>query len=259
MTTQKANGATELVEQPIDTSARTFTSRRRVGLGDVDPTGRARLDAITSYQQDIANADFEDTQMGDAMAFVLRRNLVVVHAWPRIGERLDLLTWAGGLGPRWAERRTTLRGELGAHVECAAIWVAVDVPTGRPVPLPVRFEEFYGTAAAGRSVTARLILGDPSSGAASLPWSIRRSDLDTLGHVNNAAQWQAIEEVLQRSPMAPVVAALRAEIEHRTGLLETTSGEIVDIAYETNESATSVWIRSAGEIVTAARFQAIDG
>lgn len=243
--TARVNGATELVAPPG--SGRTFRAKRRVGLGDVDPGGRCRLDAITAYQQDIATADYNDAGIGDAFAFVLRRNMVVVHQWPRVGERLDLMTWAGGIGPRWAERRTRMTGTDGAHVECAAVWVAID-GTGRPVPLPGGFVDVYGPATGGRTVTARLVLEDPSADPGgdmrSTPWALRRTDIDTLGHVNNAAQWQAVEEVLQA---AAIPAALSAEIEHRTAIGPTADVRLV-------WAGPALWLVADGVIATAARF-----
>ncbi len=199
----------------------------------------------------MATADYESVAIGPATAFVLRRNLVDVRAWPRLGERLELTTWAGGLGTRWAERRTAMRGEHGAWVECAAVWVAID-GDGRPVALPERFVEVYGEAAGGRVVTARLSLEDPPAGAARRPWALRRSDLDTLHHVNNAAQWQAVEEIVQELDLtAAGTRPLRAEIEHRTGILP---GASVEVAVDRSDGSTCLWLLTDGSPATAARL-----
>lgn len=248
MNAGRAVGATELVPPPA--TGRTYTARRRVGLGDVDPRGRARLDALTAYQQDVATADYESVEIGDTFAFVLRRNLVDVRVWPRLGERLELTTWAGGTGSRWAERRTTMRGDAGAHVECAAVWVSIDAD-GRPVPLPARFVEVYGEAAGGRTVTARLLLPDPPvDGTGRRPWALRRSDIDTLRHVNNAAQWQAVEEVLQELDLTGGgVGPRRAEIEHRTGILPAA---VTELAWLAGTGSCAVWLLADGTVATAA-------
>jgi acyl-ACP thioesterase len=237
-------GATELVGVPPE--GRTFTARRRVGLGDVDPTGRARLDAITSYQQDVATADYESAAIGETFAFVLRRNLVSVQRWPEVGERLELTTWAAGLGSRWAERRTRVTGDRGALVDCAAVWVSIGAD-GRPVGLPQRFSEVYGEATGGRSVTARLVLDDPPAETVTRPWPLRRTDIDTLGHVNNAAQWQAVEEVLQG---ATVPAGIIAEIEHRLPIPPDASVQLLSARGE-------LWLAVDGVVATAARLRTV--
>jgi acyl-ACP thioesterase len=48
-----------------------------------------------------------------------------------------------------------------------------------------------------------------------MPWPLRATDLDVVGHVNNAAYWAPVEEELARRGRPPVE---RAEIEFRAGL-----------------------------------------
>jgi acyl-ACP thioesterase len=60
-------------------------------------------------------------------------------------------------------------------------------------------------------VTARLAHGDPPDGAVAAhgrPWPLRTTDFDIVGHVNNAAYWEAVEELL-------VIGPGRWEIEFR--------------------------------------------
>jgi len=202
---------------------RRFTGRRRVGLGDVTPFGRLRLDALAQYLQDIATADYDDAGLPGTFAFVLRRVLVQAPVFPVLGERLTLTTFCGGLGQRWAERRTHITGDHGALVDCAALWVSIDT-AGRPVRLPTGFVDYYGEAAHGRTVTSRLTLGHPPELCATTSWALRFADLDTLGHVNNAAHWQAGEELIAgRIP-------IRALIEYQSALTLPGPAELISVA-----------------------------
>jgi acyl-ACP thioesterase len=138
---------------------------------------------------------------------------VHVDAWPRIGERLEIATWCGGIGSHYAERRTTLRSPTGT-IEVAATWVHVDDVSGRPARLPQWFLDTYAEAAEGRKITARLQHGAPPDDAALQPWPIRWADLDVVGHVNNAAYWEAVEEVCHQRGLVPTFA----EVEYAGGI-----------------------------------------
>ncbi len=194
-------------------AGRRFETTRRVRLADADPSGRLRLDALARFLQDIGNDDTADAGHDAATPWVTRRTTITVDAWPRIGERLDITTWCGGIGSHFAERRTRLRSPSGT-VEAAATWVHVDESTGRPARLPAWFHETYASAAEGRTITARLRHGQPPPDAATQPWPIRWADLDVIGHVNNAAYWEAVEEVCHQRGLVPSFA----EVEYAGGI-----------------------------------------
>lgn len=194
---------------PRPARGRTFSATRRVRLGDVETGGRLRLDALARYLQDIGFDDGLDAGLSNGTTWVLRRVVVDVERMPRFGDLVTLTTWCGGVGSRWAERRTSLAGPDGAHVEVAALWVFVD-DRGRPARIPADFEPVYGEAAGGRRVTARLSHPGPPPGATRCEWAFRRTDCDLLGHVNNASYWAPVEEWL-----AGEDATGRWEVEYR--------------------------------------------
>ncbi len=219
---------------------RRFTGRRRVGLGDVTPLRRLRLDALAQYLQDIATADYDDAGLPGTFAFVLRRVLVQAPAFPVLGERLTLTTFCGGLGQRWAERRTHITGDHGALIDCAALWVSIDT-AGRPVRLPIGFVDQYGEAALGRTVSSRLTLGRPPDRCTTVAWALRFADLDTLGHVNNAAHWQAGEELV--AGRVPV----RALIEYQSALTLPGPAELIS-TNASNGTDVCAWLTMDGRV-----------
>lgn len=212
----------EMVDLPE--CGRVFTGRRRVRLGDVDPSGRLRLDALTRYTQDVSNDDTTDAGLVDDLAFVVRRTTVDVHRDGVFGEDLVIQTFCGRLGKRWAERRLVVRGSAGADYDVATLWVHIDTDSGRPLPLSADFLRHYAEAAGDRTVSARHELRRPdaveSSGfdpSAVLrhPWPLRAVDFDTFGHMNNAAYWAVVEEHLSAHPVA---SPMRCAIEYGAGI-----------------------------------------
>jgi acyl-ACP thioesterase len=193
-------------------SGRVFHHATAVGLADVTPAGRARLDAIARWLQDAAWADIVDAGIEDDGVWIVRRLELRVERAPRFAEPLEIATFCSGTGALWAERRSTIRGE-DARVEAAALWVHLDRDGTRPRPLPERFADVYGEAAGGRRVKARLRHPPaPPAVASTAPWWFRAADLDMAAHVNNAAYWAVMEE--ERAG-AELPGGWRAEIEHR--------------------------------------------
>ncbi len=73
-------------------------------------------------------------------------------------------------------------------------------------------------------------------------WPLRATDLDVLGHVNNAAYWAPVEQELARRGR-PLVR--RAEIEFRAGLDE---GDEVDLAIADQPDGFACWLCVAGDV-----------
>ena len=116
--------ATELL--PLPAAGRTFSAGRTVRLGDVDPAGELRLDAIARYLQDVASDDAIDAGLSNALGWVVRRTMIRIDRPLTVGEPLSLVTFCTGTGRSWAERRTTIADQHGAAVEAVSVWVHVD-------------------------------------------------------------------------------------------------------------------------------------
>jgi acyl-ACP thioesterase len=228
---------------PIPTQGRTYALQRYVRLGDVNPYGRMRLDSVARAIQDIATADAADALTGSAFAYVLRRLWIDMPQTPVLSERLTMTTFCGGTARSWAERRTSIVGDRGARIEAAAIWVAID-ETGKPSRLPDDFVAAYSEAAAGRRVDARLNHPAPPETAASQTWPIRYADLDTLGHVNNAAHWSAVEDVLVGADVR------RAEIEFVSGLMMS---QPCDFRVIQRDDGVDSWLCAEGHVRSSQR------
>lgn len=209
----KIDGASELVPRPQ--VGRAFSTRRRVRLSDTTADGMLRLDALARYVQDIASDDARATMPDSYLAWVVRRTMLEVERHPVAEEEVELTTWCSGYGGRWAERRTSVVGDAGGVGEVVMLWVAIDARTEAPVRLPADFHAAYDEASGGRKVSARLTHGEPPTHAPAAPWRFRAGDLDRLGHVNNAAYWVVVEELLHGQTRPHT---LRAELEYRAAV-----------------------------------------
>jgi len=226
--------------------SRVFEGSRPVRLGDADEHGRFRLDALARHLQDVATDDSNDSGMGEEPVFwVVRRAAIAIERWPRYLEVVDYRTFCSGAGPRWAERRTSGRTGTGGHLEAAVLWAAVDSTNGRLALLSERFDRVWGSAA--RPVSARLLHPSPPPEAASRPWTIRATDLDVVGHVNNAAYWEAVEDELARCLPGRIPVA--AECEHR---LPMDLGDQVRVVSEVEGGTLRLWLVGDGGVHASA-------
>jgi acyl-ACP thioesterase len=245
---------------------RRFTMRRRVRLGDARADGNLRLDALARYAQDVATDDAAESGLTDETGYwVLRRVVGELSGSSRLGEVVEVTTFCGGSGPRWAERRTQVVGRGGATVELAAVWVHVDRATGMPLTVPASFHEVYGEGTR-RRVRARLEHPPPpdtprsgrdpaaqggremtGTGSGRRHWPLRAVDFDVLGHVNNAVYWAAVEDELAARPLSPVT---RIEMEYRAGI---DPGDDVELVHA-GDAPTRLWFTVAGEVRASAAY-----
>ncbi len=228
----------------VETSGRgrQFSGQFRVRLGDADESGVIRLDGVARVLQDVATDDWEETGLESTDTWVVRRTSIRVAdggRWPRYKEVLTVTTWCGGAGAAWAERRTNISSGGELLVEAVALWVPVD-PTGHPVRIKPSFYDVYGEALQGRKVSGRVPAPAVADGALLVAWPLRRADLDIVGHVNNAAVWQAVTEIVTSR------VSWVSVIHH--GAVE--SGHDVKIAHVPG----SLWMLVDGEVRVSAQY-----
>ena len=234
---------------------RVFVSRRAVHGTDVGLDGRLRLDALARYLQAAAEGDLAGAGYPSTYDWVVRRCAVRVHSYPRLGQRLRVRTFCSAIGPRWAERTTTLANgdddedgdaEL---VRATAVWAAVDSQSGRPSALGPDFLRVYGPSAAGRTVSARLSHPRPPEQDSAEPWPLRAADFDASGHVNNAVYWAAVEDAVARLGWVPALA----EVEYHRPALPGCEPRLL---WSPGDAEAWAWLLADGQRLASARMSA---
>ncbi len=220
-------------------TGRRFSAERPIRLSDGDASGRLRHDAIARFLQDIAADDVLDAGWTpDEHIWVVRRTVLDVLQPFLADTAVELTTWCGAVAGSAAARRTSVVGDRGGHVEAEMIWIHLDASL-QPQRLGDRFLSIYGASAEGRRASTRLVLPGPTDDVAVTAWPLRSTDIDQLGHVNNAAYWIAVEERFELS------TAHRAVLEYRRPL-------DLDDAVELLQSDDTLWFAVNGEVRAAA-------
>ncbi len=205
---------------PATAGGRIFRIDRRPLLADCAPSGRARLDALARWMQDVAYADVEDAGLERVAVWVLRRHRIQVTRFPRFGERCVVSTFCSGIGRMWAQRRTTVSlaepdpETAGPLVEATALWVHLDPERRLPSPVTDAERVVYASSAGNRQVTARLRHPRPERVTGEWRWRFHHTDADIADHVNNAAYWEPFEDELLGASRELV--EVDAELEFRS-------------------------------------------
>jgi len=232
-----------LVPPPL--AGRTFHSARRIRLADRDGQGRLRLDAVARFFQDVATDDADETGWGAPDHLWVVRRLRIDVVAPFLDDReAELVTWCSGTAALAAGRRLSLTGDRGGRIELDSVWIHLG-----PDARPARIEGFgvYAESAGGRVVSTRLELPEPPRDGRRAPWPLRTSDIDLLGHVNNAAYWEAVEQRLAEvgpDPRLPVRARLdyrhAIDLEDEIELVESSENGRLAVAFTVDEIVKAV-------------------
>jgi acyl-CoA thioesterase FadM len=206
-------------DDPGRAANRTASVPYRVRFDECGPDGLVRSSALLRYAQDVAWIHSErlgfdrDWYATRGLTWLVRAARVVVLRPVPLGTTLDVSTTVVGFRRVWARRRTDGHLPDGTPAYWAFTdWVIVD-PRGLPTRVPAEFPARYGSLP-GPFEPGRVTLAPTPSGASVWDGVVRPQDLDPLGHVNNAAYLDYLEEALLSagSAAAAAVASLPRSI-----------------------------------------------
>ncbi|MFJ4654198.1 acyl-[acyl-carrier-protein] thioesterase [Nocardia sp. NPDC088792] len=227
-----------------------------VRAGDVDRNGRLRLDAIARYLQDIAWEDLNAGGFADSdPTWIVRRTVLDVIRPIRWPDRVTLRRWCSGVSSRWANMRVRITSDAGGLVETEAFWINVDENTGTTARISdAGFAHLAATTDHHRLRWTPMV-GEkpPEHSDHDLPYPIRAVDIDLLQHMNNAAYWQAVEQVLPG--FAEVITGPhRAIFEYNAPI---TAEQTLRIRPELRPTGLHLWLLAGESISAAVRISSI--
>ena len=102
-------------------------------VGDIDRSGRLRLDAAARLIQDIGQdhvhaLGFDKTHP----VGVVRRTMIDLIRPIEFQDMLRLRRWCSGTSTRWFEIRVRIDGGAGGLIESEAFWININRDTGMP-------------------------------------------------------------------------------------------------------------------------------
>ena len=171
-----------------------------------------------------------------------------------MGSLLRLSTAVVGHRRIWARRQGEFRLPNGQHAATAMMdWVLLD-ERGRILRIPPDFGIVFPNVELADEIR-RVPLGPTPSDAHRLDLRVRPQDLDPMGHVNNAAYLDWIEEVVAMAgdPEAPARLPRSAAIEYAASA--EPDDELSGAAWRDGESwAVRLWRPADGIDVVRARL-----
>jgi len=192
-----------------------YTYKRKVTYSEIGTDQKVNPAQIVKYFQDCST--FNSEQIGAGLKhleahkhiWVLTSWQVIINSYPGLGEAIVTGTWAYDFNAVYGFRNFVLElsdGERAAYAN--SIWVLMDSESGKPVKLT---EE----AISGYEVDERIdMVYEPRRIKLPGTWIeketlvVRKSDLDTNHHVNNA---RYIEMALEYVPDDFIIRQVRAD------------------------------------------------
>ncbi len=182
-----------------------YTIDSRVRFSEVDHNETITLPGIINYFQDCSTFHSEDIGLGmdylkeQGKVWILSSWQVVADRYPRIGERIDVSTWATGFRGLFGTRNFRMRDEQKNTVAYAnSVWVFMDVKKGRPARPEASDIEKYGTEPPLDMDYASRKISLPEITVKKDPFPVRKYHIDTNEHVNNCQYVQMALEVLEK-------------------------------------------------------------
>jgi acyl-ACP thioesterase len=195
-------------DRPVPGIDNGFVAGYRVRFDEAGPDGRIRTSALLRYAQDVAWRHSEalgfDRQwyVDRGLWWVVRAVDLEVIGPVGMGQTIRVSTAVTGHRRIWARRVADARdasGTLTARI--VTDWVMLDV-RGRLVRIP----EDFGLSFTNPQLSAEIVrveLPAERQHGSEIRFAVRPHDLDPMGHVNNAAYLDWVEEGLLASASSP--------------------------------------------------------
>ena len=159
---------------------------------EVDPRERLTLRALCGYLQEAAgiHAALLGASMArlreSGLAWVLHRLRLEVDECPRLGDRVEVVTWPSRFDRVVADREFELLDQGGRRLAAATSrWAVADLRLRRPVRMPEFILRIGGQDRPGSVALTRGELPAVPEATVVKTFAVRRSDLDVVRHVNN--------------------------------------------------------------------------
>ncbi|MDQ3937782.1 MAG: thioesterase [Chloroflexota bacterium] len=175
----------------------------RVRFDECGPDGNLPSSGFLRYAQDLAWVHADGAGFGRGwygqrgLTWLIRAVELEILENAAHGETVDASTEVIGFRRVWARRRSEFtRRDSERTLAVAAIdWVLLNA-AGTPVRVPRDIIAAFATPPSGTFTPLRIDVPPSPADAARREFAVRRSELDPMAHVNNAAYLDYIDELL---------------------------------------------------------------
>jgi len=154
-------------------------------------------DAAIAHSESIGNGVAQIKAEG--LAWILNRWHLQIDRYPTLGEKVIIETWPSSFERFYGRREFLIRDKTQEIIgRATSLWIFYNIVTKRPCRIHPKFGEAYG-------IDSLRALDDPFEPLQAIgagpreseqQFSVRRSDIDTNGHVNNVNYLQWMLEVV---------------------------------------------------------------
>lgn len=202
-----------LAEQP-DTGY-VYRTSWRVATGDIGSDLNLRLDGVARYIQEVGAENLVDAdEAEDHPHWLVQRTVIDVIEPIEFPNEVSFSRWCSALSTRWCTMRVDLVGSDGGRIETEGFWIAINAKTLTPQRATDSLIERFSTTTNEYRLKWRPWLQDPDTTDQSIPFALRRTDIDLFEHVTNTAYWHAVHEVMAHVPDI-CTPPYRAVVEYR--------------------------------------------
>lgn len=177
-----------------------FSRPYRVRFDEAGADGRARASTLVRYLQDLAwqhseAAGFDRAWYAErGMGWLVRGLELTLLGGAHDGDTLTVTTRIAGWRRMWARRDSEVLAASGSPIARASIdWVLMDT-SGRPMRIPAEMQT--AVSRAEPFTPNRVDLEAPPADALRHSSLVRAVDVDPMGHLNNAAYVDLIDDAL---------------------------------------------------------------
>lgn len=182
-----------------------FTKEYEIHYHQIDKNKKATPLSLISLMEETAISHSQSVGLGideleaANMVWVLNRWSIEIDSQPSWHDRISVITWPSSFERFYATREFKIKDPEGRTlVRASTLWILINFQKKRPIRIPLEFGDRYGISPV-KAIDNPFGTIEPvgaSHGAGSFP--VRRSDIDTNGHVNNCryVEW-ALEQVPQ--------------------------------------------------------------
>jgi acyl-ACP thioesterase len=172
-------------------------------VGDIDRTGRLRLDAGARHIQDIGQDQLREMGFEETHPlWIVRRTMLDLIRPIEFQDMLRCRRWCSGTSNRWCEMRVRIDGRQGGLIESEAFWININRETQMPARISDDFlAGLHKTTSINRLRWKGYLKPGSREDATEIhEFPVRVTDIDLFDHMNNSVYWSVIEDYLASHP-----------------------------------------------------------